>query len=90
MWAAGSRGRGWARKRGAMLVFWATRFGVIFLARAETGFIGDFLEEIEGSGLGGGTEEEDEWIFWGGRIDFLAGIIFPEDFGFFIENYKPK
>ena len=73
-----------------MLVFWATRFGVIFLARAGTGFIGDFLEEIEGVGLGEGVEEGDEWIVWGGRIVFLAGVIFPEDFGFFMEIYKPK
>ena len=72
-----------------MLVFWATRFGVIFLARAETGFIEDFLEEIEGVGLGEGVEEGDEWIVLGGRIVFLAGVIFPEDFGFFMEIYKP-
>jgi hypothetical protein len=26
----------------------------------------------------------------GGRIVFLAGVIFPEDFGFFMEIYKPK
>ena len=57
------------------------------MARAGTGFIGDFLEGIEGGGLG---EVVEEWIVWGGRIGFLAGIIFPEDFGFFMENYKPK
>jgi hypothetical protein len=63
---------------------------VSFLVRAGAGFIGDFLEEIKGVGLGEGTEEEEEWIVLGGRIGFLAGIIFPEDFGFFMENYKPK
>jgi hypothetical protein len=26
----------------------------------------------------------------GSRIVFLAGVIFPEDFGFFMEIYKPK
>ena len=73
-----------------MLVFWATRFGVIFLARAGAGFKADFFEECEGVGVGEGAEEGEEWIVLGGKIDFLAGIIFPEDFGFFIENYKPK
>ena len=63
---------------------------MIFLARAGTGFTRDFLEEREGVGLGEGVEEGDEWIVWGGRIGFLAGIIFPEDFGFFMEIYKPK
>jgi hypothetical protein len=24
------------------------------------------------------------------RVVFLAGVIFPEDFGFFMEIYKPK
>jgi len=63
---------------------------VIFLARAGTGFTRDFLEEREGVAVGEGTEEGEEWIVLGGRIVFLAGVIFPEDFGFFIENYKPK
>ena len=61
-----------------------------FLARAGTSFIGDFLEEREGVAVGEGTDEEEEWIVLGGRSVFLAGIVFPEDFGFFMENYKPK
>jgi hypothetical protein len=63
---------------------------VSFLVRAGAGFIGDFLEEREGLGVGEGTEEGEEWVFLGGRIVFLAGVIFPEDFGFFMEIYKPK
>ena len=70
-----------------MLVFWVTRFGVSFLARAGAGFTRDFLEEREGVGVGEGT---DGWIVLEGRIVFLAGVIFPEDFGFFMEIYKPK
>ena len=50
---------------------------MIFLARAGTGFTRDFLEEREGVAVGG-------------RIVLLAGVIFPEDFGFFMEIYKPK
>ena len=73
-----------------VLFFWITRFGVSFLVRAGTGFIVDFLEEREGVGVEAGTEEGEESIVWGGIIVFLAGIIFPEDFGFFMENYKPK
>ena len=61
-----------------------------FLARAGAGFTEDFLEECEGVGVGEGTEEGEEWIVLGGRIVFLAGGIFPEDFGFFMEIYKPK
>ncbi len=68
-----------------VLVFWVTRFEVSFLARAGAGLTADFLEEREG--VGEGTEG---WIVLGGRIAFLAGIIFPEDFGFFMEIYKPK
>jgi len=63
---------------------------VSFLARAGAGFTGDFLEEREGVGVGDGTEECEEWIVLGGRSVFLAGIVFPGDFGFFMENYKPK
>ena len=63
---------------------------MIFLARAGAGFSGDFLEECEGVAVGEGTEEGEEWIVLGGRIVFLAGVIFPEDFGFFLEIYQPK
>jgi hypothetical protein len=66
-----------------VLVFWVSRFEVGFLVRAGAGFIGDFLEEREGLGVGEGTEE---WIVLGGRSVFLAGIVFPEDFGFFMDN----
>jgi len=60
------------------------------LARAGAGFSGDFLEECEGVAVEEGTEEGEEWIALGDRSGFLAGIVFPEDFGFFMEIYKPK
>jgi len=66
---------------------------VSFLVRAGAGFAGDFLEECEGAGVGEGSEEGEEGeerIVLRGRIAFLAGVIFPEDFGFFMEIYKPK
>jgi hypothetical protein len=63
---------------------------VSFLARAGAGFTRDFLEEREGVAVEEGTEEVEEWITLGGRIVFLAGGTFPEDFGFFMEIYKPK
>ena len=58
---------------------------MIFLARAGEGFPADFLEEFEGVGVEEGTEEGEEWIVLGGRSVFLAGIVFPEDFGFFMK-----
>lgn len=78
------------RRRGNEFVFWATRFGVSFLARVGTIFFGDFLDKREGIGLEGGAEEREGGTFWGSGADFLAGIFFPEGLGFFMGNYKPK
>ncbi len=73
-----------------VLVFLVTRFEVSFLVRVGAGFTGDFLEECDGVGVGEGSEEGEERIVLRDRVVFLAGVIFPEDFGFFMEIYKPK
>jgi len=78
------------RRRGDEFVFWATRFGVSFLARVGTIFFGDFLDKREGVGVGVGAEKREVGTFWGSGADFLAGIFFPEGLGFFMRNYRPK
>ncbi len=73
-----------------VLVFLVTRFEVTFLVGAGSGFTGYFLEECVGVEVGEGSEDGHQRIDLRDRVVFLAGVIFPEDFGFFMEIYKPK
>jgi len=65
--------------------------GLRFFAEAEVGFGRASLrvdEAVVGLGVGAGVRGEGDFLM--GRRVFLGRIFFPEDFGFFMEIYKPK